>query len=231
MPAGAIAGALLAGGRSTRMPSNKLLRQLPHTMARVIDAPIQAMRASGCAPCAWLAPEHPEPLPADFAFLADPGVGPLPALAQALHWAEAQGAEQLLVLAADLPLIQGHHLARLLRAAQQGDPSQAFCAAGPQGQPEPLCAVYPCAWGTAAANKVARGERAARALWGKAPTIVSIQDSSCESSHSGSESEAEVTVPVTVSGRGRVTIHPCFNLNDQEDWEQLQRWSKEGELP
>jgi molybdopterin-guanine dinucleotide biosynthesis protein A len=173
----------------------------------------------------------PEALAPGFEHLADSGEGPLGALALALAWAELRKTPQLLVIAADLPLLRGEHLAALIAAASRGRTDRAYCALGPQGDPEPLCAVYPSDWAHEVGLRFARGRRAARSVWLREPCSVNLDSCADPGPTTASESSSEVTVSVTVRSAGRDTIHPCFNLNDQEDWEQLQRWSKKGELP
>jgi molybdopterin-guanine dinucleotide biosynthesis protein A len=227
----AVAGALLAGGRSIRFGSDKLQARLPGSSESLAARSARALRESGCAPLAWVAPHAPLGEARGFQHLADSAEGPLGAIALALEWAQLHGARQLLVLAGDLPLIQGPHLAYLKAAASGADAQHAYCAVGPDGRPEPLCAVYPSNWASEAKLLFQSGKRAARALWQSEPFCVDLDAASIESLSTARESSPEVTVSVTVPGEGRDTIHPCFNLNDQEDWEQLQRWSKEGELP
>lgn len=227
----AVAGALLAGGRSTRFGSDKLRACVPGSSEPLAERSARALRESGCTPLAWLSPHPPCFESQGFEHLADRAEGPLGALALALMWAQAQKASHLLVVAGDLPLIRGQHLAYLRFVAANGELGQAYCARGPDGSPEPLCAVYPSSWANDAESLFAQGRRAARDLWLSEPHGVDLEAAPNTRPSSASESSPEVTVSVTVPGEGRVTIHPCFNLNDQEDWEQLQRWSKEGELP
>ena len=227
----AVAGALLAGGRSTRFGSDKLQVRVPGSSERLAESSARALRESGCTPIAWLSPQPPCVASQGFEHLADPAEGPLGALALALMWAQTQNARHLLVVAGDLPLIRGQHLAYLKAVAASGAAHQAYCALGPDGSPEPLCAVYPTSWAGAAKLLFTQGRRAARALWLSEPHRVDLDAAPNSRSSSASEHSPEVTVSVTVPDDGRVTIHPCFNLNDQEDWEQLQKWSKEGKLP
>ena len=228
----AVAGALLAGGRSTRFGSDKLQARIPGGSERLAEHSARALRESGCSPLAWLSPRLSGDAAAQgFEHLADSAEGPLGALALALMWAQTQKASHLLVVAGDLPLIRGRHLAYLKAVAACGESHQAYCALGPDGNPEPLCAVYPASWADEARLRFADGRRAARALWLSEPHRVDLNAAPSSRFTSAPNRSPEVTVSVTVPSEGRVTIHPCFNLNDQEDWEQLQKWSKEGELP
>lgn len=226
----AVAGALLAGGRSTRFGSDKLQTCLPGSSEQLAESSARALHESGCRPLSWISPQPPREHLLDFEHLADSAEGPLGAIALALEWAQSRKASHLLVVAGDLPLIRGQHLAYLGAKAVGHASQQAYCALGPDGRAEPLCAVYPVSWAKEARRLFAQGQRAARALWLREPCTVNLATAPGLPASTPSESSPEVTVSVTVPSDGRVTIHPCFNLNDQEDWEQLQAWSKKGEL-
>jgi molybdopterin-guanine dinucleotide biosynthesis protein A len=72
---------------------------------------------------------------------AEPGGGPVPAVAAALD--ATGGASTVLVLAADLPLLATAHLARLLDALWAAGPGVgAVAARDPSGRPNPLLAAY-----------------------------------------------------------------------------------------
>ncbi|MAW59680.1 MAG: hypothetical protein CMJ94_02455 [Planctomycetes bacterium] len=216
------AAALLAGGSSSRFPGNKLQLQLPGDPRSLARRAAEQFLGLECAHHAWLAPAAPEPgaLPDGWDWLQDPGRGPAAALASALRHAEAQGLDAVLLLAADLPLIQTRHLQALLeqlprlRADPQTPP---VCALDAQGRPQPLCALYATRHLLPLSALLDEGKRSMHAL--------------LERGWSGVELAPEVTVSVTSPRAGRATIHPCFNLNREQDWEQLLAWSKEGKLP
>ncbi len=70
-----------------------------------------------------------------------PGGGPVPAVAAALD--ATGGADIVLVLAVDLPLLTTADLSRLVRALRAADPEVgAVAAADPSGRPNPLLAAY-----------------------------------------------------------------------------------------
>ena len=213
----AVAGAILAGGRSQRFRGDKLRLRLPGEERDLATRAAETLRACELSPCWWLAPEAPQTLPQDVSFLADPGEGPKAALACALQAASRAPAEAVLLLAADLPLIRASHLQRLLQAWAEHPQSHPLCVADASGRAQPVCAIYPLASLPLLNQQLAEGDRALFSLVEQAQKAVSTP--------------SEVTVSVTDPQEGRDTIHPCFNLNQDQDWEQLLDWSKEGKLP
>jgi molybdopterin-guanine dinucleotide biosynthesis protein A len=91
--------------------------------------------------------------------IADPGLGPLAALAAAL---EALEAEHVLVLAADHPGLRAELLAHLVALA--GEPEAVACRRGPRL--EPLVAVYRRAPALAAARARLAGPAGGHSLLG-----------------------------------------------------------------
>lgn len=213
----AVAGAILAGGRSRRFGADKLRLRLPGESRDLATRAADTLSACALSPRWWLAPEAPGALPPGFAFLADPGEGPKAALACALEALVGARADAVLLLAADLPLIQEAHLRRLLQAWADHPRDHPLCLADAEGRAQPVCAVYPLACLPLLTQQLAEGDRALFSLVEQARKAVSTP--------------SEVTVSVTEPQRGRDTIHPCFNLNQDQDWEQLLDWSKEGKLP
>ncbi|MCH2102330.1 MAG: NTP transferase domain-containing protein, partial [Planctomycetes bacterium] len=177
-----------------------------------------ALAETGVQPCYWLSPDAPPNLPQGWRHLADPGRGPLAALAVALEALVDTQAEAVLLLAADLPLIHSPHLLRLLKAWKQV-PGRILplCAADGGGRPQPVCAIYPKRLLPQIQQQLAEGPQALLAL--------------LKQGRQGVTTPAEVMVYMTEADEGRDTIHPCFNLNQLCDWEQLRHWSKEGKLP
>lgn len=215
MRSSGLAGALLAGGQSSRFGADKLELALPGSKRPVWSAPADALAAL-TEPLAWVAP-GPSRSPA-FQSVPDPGVGPLPAIAAALAWGAQRGAIAVLVLAADLPVMNEQALLKLVEAWEGSAPGVSVCALGPKGHREPLCAIYPTCWAAAIQAQVDAGQRKARASWLQEPLPVELRNT-------------EVTTAVTVLEHRQATIHPCFNLNRPEDWQFLQQRAQEEELP
>jgi molybdenum cofactor guanylyltransferase len=136
------AAAVLAGGASTRMGRDKAT--LAVGGARLGEIALAAA-ARVADPVVLVAPEgHPaRRLPARV--VADPGLGPLAALAAAL---DALDAGHVLVLAADHPGLRVELLAHLAGLAGRGE--AVACRRGPRL--EPLVAVYQRAPALAAAR-------------------------------------------------------------------------------
>jgi len=137
------AAAVLAGGASRRMGRDKAT--LPVGGVELASL-VLAAAARVADPVVLVAPEgHPARRvataaagagpPAATRVVADPGLGPLAAVAAAL---EALEAEHVLVLAADHPGLRVELLAHLLALAPRGE--AVACRRGPRL--EPLVAVY-----------------------------------------------------------------------------------------
>jgi molybdopterin-guanine dinucleotide biosynthesis protein A len=147
--------ALIAGGRSSRFGSNKLIH--PFRGKPVIQWVFEAAQEISNAIFLVSRREQKEvrELFPSLAIVPDlEGYeGPLAGVAAALAYATRP---KVLVLAADLPLIRGHMLSRLIEAAGQEK------AAAPMmnGILQPLCAVYSSELAGLAAELLAQGQRA-----------------------------------------------------------------------
>jgi len=136
------AAAVLAGGASRRMGRDKATLRVGGVE---LAALVLAAAAQVADPVVLVAPEgHPARRVAAPA-VADPGLGPLAALAAAL---DALEAEHVLVLAADHPGLRVPLLAHLVALAGEAD--AVACRRGPRL--EPLVAVYRRAPALAAAR-------------------------------------------------------------------------------
>jgi molybdopterin-guanine dinucleotide biosynthesis protein A len=154
----AVAGIVLAGGRSTRMGTPKaalewhgstLLRRVTGIVARAVDGPVLVVRA----------PEQALPaLPSDVRLVDDPreGLGPLQGLAAGLAGAAAAGVSIAFVCATDLPFLHPAFVRRVLRGLH-ADADMALPVV--DGRPQPLAAAYRTALAPAVARWVADGER------------------------------------------------------------------------
>ena len=150
------AAAVLAGGASRRMGRDKATL----AVGGVELASLALAAAARVAhPVVLVAPEgHPARRVAAPA-VADPGLGPLAALAAAL---DALEAEHVLVLATDHPGLRVELLARLVALA--GEAEAVACRRGPRL--EPLVAVYERAPALAAARARLAGPAGGRSLTG-----------------------------------------------------------------
>ena len=147
-------GLVLAGGRSTRMGADKAaLRvagrtQLEQAMALLAPRVARAF-------VSVRADQRAEPLRAAFEQIEDSreNLGPIAGILAAL---EGHPGHAWLVLACDLPLLDGATLDRLVRSRAPTRLATAFRSSHDR-LPEPLCAVYEPASGAALAAYVAAG--------------------------------------------------------------------------
>jgi molybdopterin-guanine dinucleotide biosynthesis protein A len=133
-----VAGAVLVGGRSTRMGRDKALIEIGGIpMARRVA---DAMGAAGCDPVFAVGPAN---LAAGLDVVIDefPGDGPLGGILTALH---AATPSPVLVMACDLPWVDAATIAVVLAAVERGRaagaPPHVFMAHADRR--EPLCAVW-----------------------------------------------------------------------------------------
>ena len=147
------AGAVLVGGRSSRMGTAKaalewhgstLLRRTAGIIARVTDGPVVVVRAPG---------QDLPALPPRTEVVDDPreGLGPVQGLAAGLA-ALTGRAEVAFVSSTDMPFLHPAFVRRVLRAAQDGADVGLPVA---RGYPQPLAASYRVALAPAAAKLVA----------------------------------------------------------------------------
>jgi molybdenum cofactor guanylyltransferase len=150
------AAAVLAGGASRRMGRDKATL----AVGGVELASLALAAAARVAhPVVLVAPEGHPARRVDAPAVADPGLGPLAALAAAL---DALAAEHVLVLAGDHPGLRVELLARLVALA--GEAEAVACRRGPRL--EPLVAVYERAPALAAARARLAGPAGGRSLTG-----------------------------------------------------------------
>lgn len=143
------AGFVLVGGSSRRMGRNKALlpfagATLVEHIARQVHAAAGNVTLLGTLAIPGL-PVIPDRIP---------GNGPL----GGIHSALLQGAEWNLMVACDMPGVRTSVLRVLFEEAERRHP---LCAAalGPEGRPEPLCAVYHRDALPAVERNLARGDR------------------------------------------------------------------------
>lgn len=154
----AVAGVVLAGGRSTRMGTSKaalewhgstLVRRVAGIVARGVDGPVFVVAAPGqCLPA----------LPPEIAVVADPreGRGPLQGLAVGLAAAADVPAPVAFVCSTDVPLLHPAIVRRVVAALHEG-----VDVALPvvHGRRQPLAAAYRTALAGPVADWVGGGER------------------------------------------------------------------------
>jgi molybdopterin-guanine dinucleotide biosynthesis protein A len=130
------AGFVLAGGKSSRMGSDKALLPfqgralVEHIAAQVLQAAGNVTLVGDPARYSYFG----------YPVIKDkyPGRGPLSGIHAALT--ESRAGWNLIV-ACDMPEITSEFLATLLERAERGT-ARAVIPAGPSGRPEPLCAAY-----------------------------------------------------------------------------------------
>jgi molybdopterin-guanine dinucleotide biosynthesis protein A len=143
-PSGAVAGMVLAGGRSTRFGGEKAaavlhgkplllwaVQRLQGVCREVAVSARPGTETEALAIAHGLAVLHDAP--------GDPD-GPLAGVKAGLAWAAGLGARTLAVSPCDAPLLQDDLFVRLLEAAGEG----AALAVTAEGR-QPLCAVWPVA--------------------------------------------------------------------------------------
>ena len=128
--------AVLAGGRSTRMGRDKALVDLGGRT--LIEHALALLRAMGAEPV--IAGNRPD-LSAFAPVLNDlhPGCGPLSGIEAALTWADEQGADRVLFLPVDLPLLPPVVLRLLVERATMTDARATVPTL--LGRAQPLCSV------------------------------------------------------------------------------------------
>lgn len=154
-----IAGVVLAGGRSTRMGTDKallavgastVLERTVGILTGVVE-PVLVVAAAG---------QVLPPLPVDVLRDELAGTGPLHALAVGLAEAARRGADAALVTATDLPLLRQELLRVLLANAEPGQ----LVLPVVDGRDQLLLAVWPTALAAPAHAAVAGGGRRVRDL-------------------------------------------------------------------
>jgi len=155
-------GAVLAGGRSRRYGADK-------SGARVAGVPmvqrvLDAARVV-CGDDVVVVSSRPVAGAETTDRIPDrvPDRGPLGGLHAALHEARRRDLDGVLLLACDLPLLEGSLLRSLVEAAARDPEAGALAPQGDDGPPEVACAVYR---GTALAEVEARLDGADRSLQG-----------------------------------------------------------------
>lgn len=154
-PSSDLSIALIAGGRSSRFGSNKLLH--PFREKPVIQWVFEAARevSDSIFLVSRLESAEVRALLPSVVMIPDLAgyEGPLAGVAAALAHAKRP---RVLIVAADLPLLRG----ALLRALVEAAPEASAAAPVIEGILQPLCAVYASSLAGMAAKLLAQGERA-----------------------------------------------------------------------
>lgn len=158
------AGAVLAGGRSTRMGQDKASLLLPDGTSLLERAwrLLSALVAPAWVCCAPGSPRPGYPCRID----EKAGEGPARGVAAALAAAREHGAERVLIVACDLPLLTSELLAVLLNAPARPGALATVYANAEIGKAEMLAGVYRVEALSALREGLARGERSLYRLIG-----------------------------------------------------------------
>jgi len=133
-----ILGVVLAGGRSSRMGSDKAM--LPHASGLTfLNYAIE--RLSSLVPKVVVSGRLLDPQTQTIECIPDqtPGLGPGIAVWSAVLFAKQQGFDSILVTPVDMPDLESQHLQRLIDASLPGVPT---CATFDGSLPHPLVAIY-----------------------------------------------------------------------------------------
>ncbi|WP_226894977.1 NTP transferase domain-containing protein [Luteolibacter marinus] len=148
---------ILIGGKSRRMGRDKAFIERPDG-SRQIDHLVKLAQLGGGEIFLSMRDDSPPPVDLPVVVDAEPGGGPLAALA-AIH--AARPAEPVLVLGCDLFLLDEDTVQHLIDRHEPGTTATCF-ANRIDGRPEPLCAIYEPSGISMAAGSLSRGEHCAR---------------------------------------------------------------------
>jgi molybdopterin-guanine dinucleotide biosynthesis protein A len=153
-----VVGAVLCGGRSTRMGRDKATLDVDGVpMAGRVAA---ALRAAGCAAVVAIGGDPLALAPVGLDVVGDdhPGEGPLGGILTALRWfgSRAEAKARVVVVSCDVPWIAADDVRRMIDAPA---PAGAVVVAHSTRR-EPLCAVWPLPPPPSVVAAFAAGERA-----------------------------------------------------------------------
>lgn len=155
-------GAVLAGGASRRFGSPKALATLDgESLLQRACAAVAAVADDAGVITHLPAVVAASPLPTRPDVV--PGAGPMGGLLTALRWAAERGHGHVLCVACDMPFLDAGVL-RLLVAGARASGAAVTAPEGPDGRPEPLCAVYAVGCVAEVAVRVDRGDVALHRL-------------------------------------------------------------------
>ena len=167
----AVAGVVLAGGRSSRMGRPKadlewhgstLLRRVTGIVTRAVDGPVVVVRAPG---------QRLPALAPDVLVRDDPrdGMGPLQGLAVGLQIAAERSARAAFVCSTDMPFLHPAFVRHVVAALRAGVDVVMPVV---DGHPQPLAAVYRTALAADVARWLDAGERRLTAVAARCRTTV-----------------------------------------------------------
>jgi len=150
-------GVVLAGGKSSRMGSDKAMLVLPSGLTFLDHAIERLHNVVNLVATSGRAIERES-----VAFIPDleASMGPAMAVYSAVFYAEQCGRNLVLITPVDMPDLTADHLRQLIDAA---DTHQPTCATFDEGVPHPLVAIYPVSLKSELERVVASPRRSLRA--------------------------------------------------------------------
>ena len=137
--ASAFAGAVLAGGASSRLGRDKALAELAGTT--LVERSVDALRSAGASPIVVVGGDVAGLEQLGLTVIADgwPGRGPLGGILTAFAWSPA---EVVVVVACDLPLVGDEVIGRLRAALEDEEDGPVDAAIARTDRLEPTCAAW-----------------------------------------------------------------------------------------
>lgn len=136
-----LAAVVLTGGKSSRMGTDKAFLPMPHDPGQTFLS--HTLSLLDMFEVKVLSVAHTDEKYSAFGCLQIPDrwpeIGPMGGIASALSTLDT---DAVLVLACDTPFLSQELLDRLRRAWEQHPEAGCICCADPDGQLQPLCAVY-----------------------------------------------------------------------------------------
>jgi len=163
-----VLGAVLAGGRSSRMGVDKAAIEVDGVT--MFDRVVAALRHAGCSPVVSVGGRSRPSV--DHVADLHPQEGPLGGIVTALAHAGELEAEAVVVVACDMPSLSGRTISQLVEAHRSGG---GRVVAGEGERVEPMCALWPVAIATEVNDMFESGERSvARVLDRLVPIVVPV---------------------------------------------------------
>lgn len=138
-PSEPFCGAILTGGRSSRLGRDKATLD-PFGLGSMVDVGIDALLGAGCEGVATVGGDRAPANSPDVVHLADlhPGEGPLGGIITALRWAPQ---DLVVIFACDMPFVDSDVVTALLESALQ-HPRAAVTLVRVDGRAQPLTALW-----------------------------------------------------------------------------------------